>query len=704
MTKAVRLICEQCDAGYDLAHVQCPYCGTHAQMSHSHQLTPLIVDTECYVNYWLLMALDPLTGEIHTFQKFDGHDLDIVGLRNLLTRYTLVTFNGINYDLLMICYAMTGVSNEQIKAASDAIITQQMRSWQFYQAYGLNEPTSLDHVDMIEVAPGQASLKAYAGKMHSRKLQDLPYPPNMIIGWPERVMLREYCAVDLDDTHDLWKMFQTQIELRETMSDEYGVDLRSKSDAQMAEAVMKTLLPNRVKVPFIAPSTEFYYEPPEWLKFQTPQLQRVLEITTGMPFVVNPSGGVSASRDNHLIDWGSEQVRLDTHGEWMKKPKDWRHEIITIGDTGYAMGTGGLHSTESKVTWRTDGSRSIRMPDVAAYYPSLIVRLGIFPIQIGPVFCHHYAGWKSARDAAKIAKQKKKANTYKTLNNGTFGKLLSKYSIFYTPSGGINVTITGQLALFMLIEALTLVGVTVVSANTDGLVLYSERDMDWLADSVITWWESVTGFVMETTEFSMLAARDVNSYVAIEANGSVKLKGAFAPPEPGASGWPNPTGQVCVDAVVAYLRDGVPLEQTIRACADIRQFVYVRTVDGGGVYHPTGVPTRKATLIVMRQELGEAANGLTNDQLRALYAEHYERASGGGEYLGKVVRWYYGAGSEACMSYQRSGNRVPRTDGCRPLMTLPDTMPEDVDYEWYVLEAESLLRDVGVDVPIHAVV
>ena len=78
---------------------------------------------------------------------------------------------------------------------------------------------------------------------------------------------------------------------------------------------------------------------------------------------------------------------------------------------------------------------------------------------------------------------------------------------------------------------------------------------------------------MEMTDFNLVAAQGVNSYVALTTDNELKLKGEFAPPEPGASGWPNPTGQVCVDAVVAYLRDGVPLATTVYACTDVRQFV-----------------------------------------------------------------------------------------------------------------------------------
>ena len=39
---------------------------------------------------------------------------------------------------------------------------------------------------------------------------------------------------------------------------------------------------------------------------------------------------------------------------------------------------------------------------------------------------------------------------------------------------------------------------------------------------------------------------------------------------------------------------------------------------------------------------------------------------------------------------------VARSEGCRPLMTLPDVPPPDIDYDWYITEARSLLADLGV--------
>lgn len=668
------LICESCDRGYPTTFDTCIWCGAGSHVAHTSNQHSM-VDTECYVDYFLVRFS---TGE--TFQLFDGHPLDIYGLMTALSQYTIVTFNGINYDMPMLALAVNGATNSGLKQASDMLIVGNAKWWNLLQMAGVEPLRWVDHIDMINVAPGDGGLKAYGGKMHTKKLQDLPIDPSSRIAWFDRVLLREYCSNDVAVTEELFNTFQAQLKLREEMSAEYGIDLRSKSDAQIAEAVMKQLLPNPVYPPSIPGGTQFYYRPPSWVRFIN--LDILSKLT--YPFSINDKGGISPHESMAFIDWGKDQVRL-TDGGYISKPEGWKFEPLRIGNTYYAMGMGGLHSMENKVSHYADENYVLRDHDVAGYYPHLIVRLGIYPYQIGPIFQEIYAGWRTKRLAAKHAGDKKTANSLKTLNNGTFGKLNSKFSIFYAPTELLQVTITGQLALLMLIEMLEQCGIQVISANTDGIVIRPHKALEILADQVIAEWEQLTEFETERTDYSSIHSRDVNSYVAIKTDGDIKLKGEFAPAEPGASGWPNPTGQVCVDALVAYISKRIPFEATIRACKDIRQFVYVRTVKGGGVFVQDVVLPKKAS---KRFKIETAGSIEEYDQLAAIPPRS--------NYLGKVVRWYYAKGSVATIRYAESGNLVPRSEGCAPLMELPYELPDNIDYDWYVTECYKLLEEVGI--------
>lgn len=616
--------CESCDRGYNKDLASCPWCGAGQFLAHTHEPVVRILDTECYKDYWLCKVDPPPEGETGEYQLFPGHTLEIEAMQRMLTTSTLITFNGNHYDIPMLALALAGADNARLKEGSDAIITRNLQPWEFYREFDLPTPDWIDTIDLIEIAPGQTSLKEYGGKMHSRKMQDLPIEPSASIGLFDRPLLREYCGNDLVTTRDLYKTFPSQIRLREEMSAEYGIDLRSKSDPQIAEAIMKKLLPFKVQRIEVAPGTQFFYQPPEWLKFQN---LKVLDLIARSPFVVTPKGGIEMTEE-----------LSKTH--------------IRIGRSVYHMGIGGLHSTESGAVHLASDAHSLQDVDVASYYPALIIQLGIVPPAIGEPFRSIYRSFRDRRIEAKRAGDKKQADSLKTFLNGVFGKLGSKWSIFYAPNEMINVTITGQLALLMLIEMLETCGIEVVSGNTDGIVIKCRRDMEWLRDQIVRWWEGVTGFETEAANYRALCSRDVNNYIAIKTDGEVKLKGAYARPVPVATSWPNPTGEVCIDALVAFLAHGDSIVDTIRECTDIRKFVHIRRVKGGGEWK--------------------------------------------GEFLGKAVRWYYATGDTAEILYKLNGNKVPNSEGSRPLMELPDVLPSDVDYDRYIADARSMLADLGV--------
>jgi hypothetical protein len=206
----------------------------------------------------------------------------------------------------------------------------------------------------------------------------------------------------------------------------------------------------------------------------------------------------------------------------------------------------------------------------------------------------------------------------------------------------IQVTLTGQLALLMLIDTFVDNGFDVVSGNTDGIVVRCGRGEEDLMRRIIKRWETRTGFDMESANYAGLYSRDINNYIAVEAGGKVKTKGCFA-----AAGLrKNPEYDICTDALAAYFKRGTPVDETIRACRDIRKFISVRQVNGGAV---------KA-----------------------------------GKYLGRVVRWYYAQGEVGTINYKTTGNKVPQSDGARPLMTLPAEFPGDVNYDWYVQKCTAL--------------
>jgi DNA polymerase elongation subunit (family B) len=159
-------------------------------------------------------------------------------------------------------------------------------------------------------------------------------------------------------------------------------------------------------------------------------------------------------------------------------PEQLKELGIAIGDSVYRMGIGGLHSSEQKaIHYATDDTILVDR-DVASYYPAIILNTGMYPEQMGPNFLTVYRDIVRQRLDAKKRGDKVAADSLKITINGTFGKLGSPWSTLYAPNLLIQVTVTGQLALLMLIERLELRGIPVVSANTDGLVIKCPKRLD----------------------------------------------------------------------------------------------------------------------------------------------------------------------------------------------------------------------------------
>ena len=662
-------------------------------------------DTECYRNYWLL-KFRPRGGPVYSFciragQRFP--DVDIGRMRLLFEAYTTVSFNGRGYDVPMITAALIGYTVEQLKWLNDRIIVERVKPWEL----GLPDWAPADHIDVMEVAPGAGSQKQYAGRIHCKTMRDLPYEPDRFLTEPEIVQVDAYCENDLDVLESLFDALQPQIHQRETLGKRYGIDLRSKSDAQVAEAVLKRRCEQatgqRIFKPDVDWNLAFRYKVPTFISYTLPQLQRALELVREAVFRLGANGTV-------------------------EMPPQLEGLEITINHSTYKVGIGGLHSQEKKTVHRADDYWAIRDNDVASYYPSLILNSGEWPPALGQTFLQEYEGIKNERlDAKHLQAKLKKAGDTKSpeyeeakvgneggkiMINGTFGKTGSPYSVLFAPTMLIQTTVTGQLSLLMLIEWHECYGIPVISANTDGIVIKCPRDKIHVSEALIAEWQKRTGLEMETVEYLAVYSRDVNNYFAVKAKfddvtktytrtpDGVKRKGEYS--QAGLAEKKNPDVEICADAVAEFLANGTPVEFTIAACRDIRKFVTIQKVNGGGVKMWGEGPRKGARVMDMVGVL--QANGWAKEGRKwrkgdalADAATAYQScfAPQTPEYLGKVVRWYYSTQAPGPIVYASNGNTVSLSYGARPCMTLPDEFPADVDYAWYIGKAEAMLRDVG---------
>jgi hypothetical protein len=599
----------------------------------------MVYDVESYKNYGLHGFKNIVTGRYLIFEIGPGFDFDRNKFRWIMENFTLITFNGKFYDeVIANVIANPRYGYEDMQNATQLLIVEGMRPHEVLKHYGITKEKKLkiDQIDIIELTALAPSLKKCAARLHAPRLQDLPFPPGTDLSPEQMLVLKRYNINDLDNTQIVYESKLDVLAIREQKSKEYGVDLRSDSDAQMAEGIIKAEIKRMTGRKFIQRTeipagTQYQYKVPHFIKFHTVMMNSMLDILRSARFTINHWDG------------------------GLLMPPEIKNLVLNIADGEYQMGIGGLHSKEKSRAYYAGDGYQIIDTDATSYYPTLILNAGLAPMSLGQAFLTVYHKIVQERIKAKHAGDDVTAQCLKIVINGTFGKLGSMWSIMYAPDLMLQVTVTGQLCLLMLIERFELAGIQVINANTDGVVARPHESQMEVFKAIVKQWEKETGFGTEETHYKAYLAKDVNNYLAQyvkpEKGQHFKTKGLYAK----TSSQKNAVNEVCILALKEYLAHGTPVEETIRNCKKLSMFTTMRELAQGG------------------------------------------GAVKGDAYLGKVVRWYYGVGEPGEIVLAKSGNKVPRSDGAIPVMDLPDSLPADLDYDWYIRECYSILGKIGLE-------
>jgi len=585
-------------------------------------------DIEIYKNYCLI-AFEGIESGKQCFielSPFHGKP-NYRKLQYIFNNKQLISFNGINFDSIIASLFINEKSNDDLQQATSMIIDQEIRGYNVLKHFNVRK-VNIDQIDIMELCIGKNSLKLYGARLHCNSIIDLPFKPGSTLCKDKMLVTKYYCANDLSVTKLVYLDRLDAVRLRESITTEYKFDAKSKSDAQCAEHMImseyKNLtgnLPVKSKFEVIS----FKYQVPSYINFKTKELNNILDIFRNSEITTTYSGKMEC--------------------------KELENLTVTIGNSTYKVKLGGIHTAEESVTYYANDENEMMIvdSDVQSYYPKIIINQQLSPENLGSAFLNLYENKIFyPRLEAKKNKDKMKDAMFKTCLNGSFGKYNSKFSVLYSPRLLVQVTVSGQLSLLMLIERLELAGISVISANTDGEVMCYHKSRHEEVLSIIKKWETHCNFIMEQTYYSQLSSRDINNYIAIKTNGDVKLKGTYAEVNIGK----NPINTICNEAVVAYLTEKIPVENTVNKSDDIRKFLTLRNVKGGA------------------------------------YKDNV--------YLGKTVRYYHSNSTNSPIVYANSGNVVPMSDRCRALQKLPNVIPCDVDRIWYIEECYRILRDIGV--------
>ncbi len=402
-------------------------------------------DLECYRNFFYV-AFVTEDGRSAFYERSNRADFDHMRVRRILKKYTVVGFNSRDYDAMVLLYALGGASNEQLKKLSDWIIKGRKKPWDCEREFGIVIPSYMDMVDLFDTNPsvgngsdddeevenafasGSASLKTLGGRLHAKRLQDLPVEPDALLTHEQMDIVADYCLnSDCPATALLYQHCKQALALRELIGETYDIDARSLSDAQTGERMIKIgverLIKKRIEKADFKGGYSFRYEVPDFIEFETPLLQGVLKVLRETDIQVTDTGSVPF-------------------------PEAFKKFKIEIGQSSYKLGIGGLHSQEKCRAEFSDENSVLLDWDVGSQYPRIIIKLGMYPKAVGPKFQPVYTGMADGRLADKRLSQeaaragdREKELFYKVRSdgrkvglNGPYGKLGSRYSILFAPT------------------------------------------------------------------------------------------------------------------------------------------------------------------------------------------------------------------------------------------------------------------------------
>ena len=678
----------------------------------------LTFDLEAYSNYSLFALRDVESHELITFEirgkKKSLKDKHIKKLRDILTSNNIITFNGLKFDEPITAYALQGATAKEIHEAVQSIIVGGVTVWDFYRNIK-SEKFIKHHIDIMDVARGSASLKLYGARLGTKKLQDLPYAPETTLTKHEMDEVLLYCENDNVVTDDLFQYLDSDLELRRSMSEEYGMDFMSFKGAKIAEMILAKECGYTGK----APSIPEYVKPklPKYLKFKMPELDVIYKKIKKHTFLIM-TDNILQDLDKHnlrdeytflLDDLSMGKSPKIRHGKKTKKTisnsgnviqPDFLDAPIIIDGVSYKLGLGGVHGSVESTSIIPTKKETIVDIDYRSLYPRMIIVNDFSPKHLGSKFAGIYSHMYNMRNNVLKPAMKKceygskeykdldrKQDSMKLVLNSSFGQTGQRFSKIYDPNTMLNTTLTGQLTLMMVIEKLHLKGYRTFYANTDGITLKVRKKDVKKVQKITQKFDKETGLEMEYNFFKSSHIRDVNNFINITDDGKVKSKGAFGEPNLEK----NAHVPIVFEAVRKFLQDGTPMNKTIKKCKVVKDFCSSRAVTGGAMY-ATSIPE----MYPDGWEESLTRNKRITKKMEALKAkEEAVWVKDNGNYLGKVVRWYYSLNG-ASIHYKKSGNKVPMSDGCFPMMDLTKKLPKDLDYQWYYDYADRMLADLGL--------
>lgn len=442
------------------------------------------------------------------------------------------------YNIPTICSSIFNLSKTITTSSEDNI--DAWKHWK-YQIW----------FDTFDILTMLYSNKLRVGLKEIQVTMQYPNVQEFVCDWTKPLPLEDFDSMidyninDIESTSELLNRCKKDVDLRIAIEDEYGVRVLSKDGVNIGMKILtqkyleKTGLTwqdiKDLRSPMSVIPLKDVILP--FIKYDSPILQRVLD-----------------DMKNQIVSPGR---------------KGYENKFV-FNNLRYSVGVGGIHSVNSpEIIIPRDDEMLIDI-DVASLYPSMLIEYEFYPKHLGKEFLEVYKQIKDERIEAKHNGDKVKNETLKLALNGLSGNLQNEHNFCYSPFAVMQIRINGQLLLLMLAEKLTQIGCRIVQANTDGLFVLLKKDAYSKVNSICREWEQLTKLTLEEDRFKAMYQYAINDYFAITEDNKVKEKGMFITTIKLGKGL---TPKIIPKAVISFFKDGIPVEDTIKNCTDIRDFL-----------------------------------------------------------------------------------------------------------------------------------
>ena len=458
---------------------------------------------------------------------------------NAIINYIIDYYNTMKYKgYRTICRSIFNLSKVITNSSEDDISA--WKKWKYMICFD-----SFDLLTMLYSNKLRVGLKEIQVTMQYKNVQEF------VADWqadlPENQIdsMIEYNINDVNSTTELLNRCKKDVDLRLAIEDEYGVRVLSKDGVNIG---MKIL-------------TQKYLEKTGQTWWDIKDLRSPMSVIplkdVILPFI---------KYDSPIL----QRVLNDMKSQIVSPGRKGYENKFVFNGLQYSVGVGGIHSVNKPEIVIPKEDEMLIDIDVASLYPSMLIEYGFYPKHLGPEFLEVYRQIKDERIEAKHAGNKVKNETLKLALNGLSGNLQNKHNFCYSPFAVMQIRINGQLLLLMLAEKLTKIGCRIVQANTDGLFVLLKKDIYSKVNNICREWEQLTKLTLEEERFKAMYQYTINDYFAITEDNSVKEKGMFITTVKLGKGL---TPKIIPKAVINFFKNGVPVEETIKGCQDIRDFL-----------------------------------------------------------------------------------------------------------------------------------